>query len=61
MAMKELSHGEIKSELPNPKMGILNDINKLFTKISERTSILQKHLFSQNFANLNLLLEFLEE
>lgn len=58
MAMKELSHGEIKSELPKPKMGILNDINKLFMKISERTSILQKHLFSQNFA---LLLEFLEE
>ena len=56
--MKELSHGEIKSELPKPKMGILNDINKLFMKISERTSILQKHLFSQNFA---LLLEFLEE
>ena len=41
--MKELSHGEIKSELPKTKTGILNDINKLFTKISERTSILQKH------------------
>lgn len=59
--MKELSHGEIKSELPKPKMGILNDNNKLFTKISDRTSILQKHLFSKNFANLKLLLEFLEE
>ena len=29
MAMKELSHGEIKSELLKPKMGILNDINKI--------------------------------